>query len=147
MQKEILVGTLLGDDCAGAQASASMPFRKSKPVLCVKFEQNISKAHRLGRRPRTHNDPHHDHFILRSLAAARDPICWFGEADLRKYGIFLGSVGPDRLYKGLGPALRAAKPNFKFYDQLFYPAHQSKTYNGLNGCSRIRYKKRVPHNM
>ena len=69
MQKEILVGTLLGDDCAGAQASASMPFRKSQPVLCVKFEQNISKAHRLGRRPRTHNDPHHDHFILRSLAA------------------------------------------------------------------------------
>ena len=36
MQREILVGTLLGD--------ASMPLQKGQPVLCVKFEQNISKA-------------------------------------------------------------------------------------------------------
>ena len=38
------LGTLLGDDCAGAQASASIPLTKGKSKLHVKFAQNIAKA-------------------------------------------------------------------------------------------------------
>ena len=40
MQREILVGTLHSDDCAGAQASACMPLKR----LRVQFEQSMARA-------------------------------------------------------------------------------------------------------
>lgn len=106
MQKEVLVGTLLGD--------ASIPLRKGKSVFHVKFEQNIARA-----------------AYIQHL-----------------YSIFYNFVGTPpqvRDIRGGGAQDRQSMwfrtyghPEFKFYDELFYPAHE---HTGL------RRKKRVPQNI
>ncbi len=106
VQKEVLVGTLLGD--------ASLPLRKGQPLLSVKFEQNIARAD-----------------YIQHL-----------------YSVFYNFVGTPpqvRNIRGGGAQDRQsvwfrtyAHPDFKFYDSLFYPAHEHKG---------LRRKKRVPKNL
>ena len=103
MQREILVGTLLGDAC--------LPLRKGKPVLCVKFEQNISKAGYI----------QHLYSVFYNFVGTPPQI-----RDIR------GGGAQDRQsiwFRTYG------HPEFKFYDELFYPAHENKG---------LRRKKRIP---
>ena len=106
MQREVIVGTLLGD--------ASIPLDRGKSKLRVQFAQTIASAD-----------------YIQHL-----------------YDLFKDVVGtPPRVYNIRGGGARDRQsiwfktyshPEFKFYDEIFYPIHEYK------GCSR---KKRVHENI
>ena len=100
IQREVIVGTLLGD-----AVPCGHPLQKGKPTLNVRFAQNLARA----------------------------------EYVQHLYEIFSGKhnfVGtPPRVQKIRGGGAQDRKqiwfqtyghPDFKFYDQLFYPIHEYK---------------------
>ena len=94
IQKEVLIGTLLGD--------ASIPFRKGKSVLCVQFKQTHSNAEYI----------HHlydlfEHFVGTPPRVEKIRDMRGGQAKYYQSILF-------RTY---------GHPEFQFYDDLFYPVH------------------------